>query len=221
MQIMRKNNSLLLEKPDINYWDLEDVFLWLKQLNIKVSLDLIKSKKINGTSLLNYDFSELVKVLEISQEKDVDILKRSIDILKRFPKKKSSNMLISLRGKETEDFQFSQKNYSNKKVPVIKENEEFRSEDSKKQQEENGKIEANKTHVIQNNHSLKIIFEEDKSEKVDLNKMHSIQAQKIKENNLLIEEIINQELDKKNRLNNQNRDNNVDEFDSNSIIYLN
>jgi hypothetical protein len=219
MQIMKKNNNLFLEKPDINYWGSEDVILWLKQLNIKVPAELIRSKKINGKNLLNNDFSELVKFLEIYQENDIDVLKKSIDILKSFPKKKSSNMLISLRGKENEDFQFYQKNISNQKIQMIRENEEYKSEDSKKQHDGNGKIEANKTHVIQKDHRVKIIFEEDKSEKVDLNNLHSIRAQKIKENNLLIEEIINQELDKENRLNNQIKDNNVDEFDSNSILF--
>ena len=78
-----KNSNLLLEKPDIILWNIQEVSVWLKQLGFIQGIDRIMENRIDGRTLLITESIKIAEILGLTDEKQIILLTKSMDLLKK------------------------------------------------------------------------------------------------------------------------------------------
>lgn len=80
------NQDLLIAKPDILQWKVEDVCNWLRNFELEKFNDAVVENNIDGNKLMNYEVNNLITLLAPTEKNDSNMITLCFDLLKKIKK---------------------------------------------------------------------------------------------------------------------------------------
>jgi hypothetical protein len=97
VRLLHNANNIIMEKPDIALWNVDDVINFFQKLGFGESTtNLIKENNINGAILLTINFDNLVSTLNITGEREKLLLNNSLEMFRKVTRNSKKNTQTSI-----------------------------------------------------------------------------------------------------------------------------
>lgn len=84
MHIIACNVEILFQRPFVHQWKNSDVLIWMNGLGLSNYADKFMTEELNGATFLSLTLVDLVNIYQVTKNKDLKVLLKSIDFLKLF-----------------------------------------------------------------------------------------------------------------------------------------
>lgn len=111
VRLMHNTNNIVMEKPDLNQWNVEDVMNFFRKLGFEHYNNKVNEHEINGFKLIHLDIDKLSELIGITDVNERQSLNKSLSILKKLVQtdnlksfksiKLNSNIEIEKKAKES------------------------------------------------------------------------------------------------------------------------
>jgi hypothetical protein len=93
VRLLHNANNIIMEKPDIEQWNVDDVVILFQKLGFENTVESIKANSINGTVLLIINTESLLTMLKITGDREKLLLNNSLEIIKKSAKSKKNTQI--------------------------------------------------------------------------------------------------------------------------------
>ena len=94
VRFMHNINNIVMDKPDIEQWDFNEVTNLFQKLGFDAYIDKLKLNDINGLKLLRTNIDDLSNILGINDNREKQLLNNTIDYFKKYSNKREARKSI-------------------------------------------------------------------------------------------------------------------------------